>query len=126
MKIKTTILLIALITATSVFAGEEAAIGAFFKKATQYAKERDYKTFKTLYCSKPPVTLGKTGYFDNKKKIFSSIKLTPRQAGLFDKVHYDFILYLCSHTKNTKDICMVQPVINKNNQLCILNIVNQH
>jgi hypothetical protein len=125
MAIKITIFLIAIITATSVNAEEDASIGVFFKKATQYAKERDYTAFKTLYCSNPPETLGKTEYFENKKKIFSNIKLTPKQKGFFDKVQFDFILYLCSYTTSTKEICMVQPVVKRKNRLCILNIINQ-
>jgi len=126
MNIKITISIFAIMTSTSVVANEAVAIGDFFQKATQYIKERDYHAFQTLYCGNPPRTLGKTGYFENKKKIFSNLKLTPKQEGLFDQVQYDFILYLCSYTKDTKEICMVQPVIKEKDRVCIINIINQH
>lgn len=123
MKLKLTILFLAIFTANSAIADEAIAIGDFFRKATQYAKARDYASFKTLYCSIPPKTLGRSSYFENKKRIFSDLKLTPRQTGLFDNLQYDLILYLCSRTKSTKEICMVQPVIKQKNRLCILNIL---
>lgn len=126
MYIKITIFFLALLTTSSALADDNVAMGEFFQKATQYTKERDYAAFKTLYCGNPPESLGKAGYFENKNRIFSDIKLAPRQRGLFDNIQYDFILYLCSHTKNTKDICMVQPVIETNERLCIINILNKH
>lgn len=125
MNAKITVFLIAIFIATSAAAGERTAISDFFKKATQYAKERDYASFKTLYCGNPPASLGKTGYFENKNKKFSDIKLTPRQHGLFDNIQHDFVLYLCSHAENKKDICMVQPVIKQKDRICILNIMQQ-
>ena len=126
MNIKITLFLIAMMTATSVAAGDgAAAIGDFFNKATLYAKKRDYSAFKTLYCGKAPESLGKTEYFENKEKIFSTLKLTPKQEGLFDNLQYNFVLYLCSYTKGEKVICMVQPVINEDNRLCILNILDK-
>ncbi|MBI1423856.1 MAG: hypothetical protein GC149_10360 [Gammaproteobacteria bacterium] len=125
MNIKMTIFVLAMMTATSVAAGDEAAaIGDFFNKATLYAKKRDYSAFQTLYCGKAPESLGKTEYFENKEKIFSNLTLAPKQQGLFDNLQYDFILYLCSHTKGAKVICMVQPVIKQDNRLCILNVLN--
>lgn len=125
MKSKIIVFLIAIFTATSVAADERTAISDFFKNATKYAKERDYASFKSLYCGNPPASLGKTGYFENKNKKFSEIKLAPRQHGLFDNIQHDFVLYLCSHEQNKKEICMVQPVIRKKARICIVNIMGQ-
>jgi hypothetical protein len=121
------ILAILFIIAAYTVSAETFSTEEFLSKAIKAAKEKDYNSYKLLYCSEAPKTLGKLAYFENERKIFSRVTLHQKNThhyneNFFGDVNYDYVLSLCSFTKETKEICMVQPVIKNNKHLCIINM----
>ena len=110
-----------------VWSSEDTGIEEFISKATNAAKEKNYKAYSLLYCEETPKTLRKPDYFVNERKIFSKVTLHEKNTLYFNNkyfgdVNYDYVLSLCSYTKETKELCMIQPVIKSNKGLCIVNI----